>query len=152
MKTNRKEIKIAASVHELLTREAGEYFLSHKEYTEAAIRYFASRKLNPKTIKDGTAYGLHAALDKGFEQVMAFLLRQEQEKGEVMLESLKGILHEQINARVLTEILLNNLHQLSRLSREEVQQLVQQNGEYARQRKQDILKVYKKEKQEPKVK
>lgn len=149
MKSTRKEIKIAASVHELLTREAGEYFLSHKEYTEAAIHYFASRKLNPKTIKDGTAYGLHAALDKGFEEVMAMLVRQEQEKGEVMLESLKGILHEQINARVLTEVLLNNLHQLSNLGREEVQQLIEKNGQYARQRKQDILKVYRQEKQEP---
>jgi hypothetical protein len=69
-----------------------------------------------------------------------------------LLESLKGMLHEQINARVLAEILLNNLHQLSHLSREEVQQLVQQNGQYALQRKQDILKVYKQVKQESKVK
>jgi hypothetical protein len=149
MKTHRKEIKIAATVHELLTREAGEYFLSHKEYTEAAIRYFASRKLNPKTIKDGTAYGLHAALDKGFEEVIALLVRQEKEKGEVMLESLRGVLHEQINARVLTEVLLNNLHQLSRLGGEELQQLIEKNRQYIRQRKQDILKVYKQEKQEP---
>ena len=150
MKSNRKEIKIATSVHELLVREAGEYFLSHKEYTEAAIRYFASRKLNPTTIKDGTAYGLHAALDKGFQGIIAMLVRQEQEKGDVMLESLKGILHEQINARVLTEVLLNNLHQLSNLSSEKVQQLIQQNSQYARQRKQDILKVYKQEQGEAK--
>lgn len=143
MKTSRKEIKISASVHELLTREAGECALSNKEYTEAAIRYFASRRLNPVTVKEGMIYGLHNALEKGVERIINMLARQEQEKMTLVLVSLKDVLHEQINARILIEVLINNLHQLSDLSREELEKMVVKNGQYARQRKQDILRVYK---------
>jgi hypothetical protein len=149
MKTARKEIKIGAAVHELLMREAGEFQLSHREYAEAVIRYFASRRLNPKTIREGMAWGLQDALDKGITRILTMLTRQEQESGELMLTGLKEILHEQINTRILTEVLLNNLHQLSELNREELQQMVQKNSQYALQRKQEILKAYKQEKDTP---
>lgn len=149
MKSSRKEIKISASAHEQLTREAGEYSLSHKEYAEAVIHYFASRRLNPLSVKEGLAWGLHDALDKGIERIMELLSRQEEEKLGLMLVSLKEILHEQINARILQEILLNNLHQLSELSREELQELVRKNGIYAQQRKHEILKTYKQSKATP---
>ncbi|WP_224995071.1 hypothetical protein [Cesiribacter sp. SM1] len=149
MKTARKEIKIGAAVHELLMREAGEFQLSHREYTEAVIRYFASRRLNPKTVREGLAWGLHDAFDKGITKILDMLNRQEQESMALMVASLKEILHEQINTRILIEVLLNNLHQLSEMNREELQQMVQKNSQYALQRKQEILKAYNHEKEQP---
>ncbi|EMR02300.1 hypothetical protein [Cesiribacter andamanensis] len=145
MKTSRKEIKIAASIHDMLVREAGVWGLTLREYTEAVIQYFASRRLNPKTVQEGLAWGLHEALDKGIERIMGMLGQQDEEKLGALLVSLREILHEQINARILLEILLNNLHQLSRLDQEELQQLVRKNSQFARQRKASILKVYKEE-------
>lgn len=148
MKSDRKEIKISTSVHELLSREAGEYGLSHKEYVEAVIRYFASRRLNPKSLKDGLTWALQNAFEKGVDRILDRLARQEEEKLELMLLSLKEVIQEQINGRILTEILLNNLHQLSDRSREELQELVHRNGRYARERKQNILGRTKKENKE----
>ena len=141
-KGERKEIKISAAVHEKMSREAGEYHLSHKAYAEAAILYFVSRKLNPRAIKEGEAYRILEGFHKGIERVIRILIRQERDKLDLMLESLKGVLHEQINARILAEVLINNVHQLSDLDREELEQLIKKNAQYIQQRKQLIEEAH----------
>lgn len=140
---NRKEIKIANAVHALSAKEAKGLKISHKAYTEAALMFFVSRKLNPQNVKQGEAYKLLEAFYKGIDRVIRIIIRQEKDKINLMLQNQKGILHEQINARVLTEVLINNLHRLSDLDKEELQQMIKQNNQYALQRKKDILKVYR---------
>ncbi|WP_152425212.1 hypothetical protein [Nafulsella turpanensis] len=149
MKNNRKEIKISSSVHALLSQEAAGCLLSHKDYVEAAIRYFAGRKLNPQMVKEGMAYELRAALQDGLERIMDQQLCQEQM--ELILKGLQQVLHEQVNIRVMTELLINNLHRLSERDRKELSELVEWNKDFALKRKQDILKLYQQKDQEPKV-
>lgn len=138
-----KEIKFSVPVHARMLKEARECKLSNKDYVEAAIMFFASRKLNPKSVKEGEEYKLLDAFHKGIDRIIRIIIRQEKDKVDLMLENLKGILHEQVNARVLTEVMINNLHRLSELDREELKQIIQQNSQYAMQRKKDILKVYR---------
>ena len=140
-KGERKEIKISTSVHEKMSREAGEYHLSHKAYVEAAILFFVSRKLNPRAIKEGEVYRILDGFNKGIERIIKILIRQERDKIDLVLESLKGVLHEQINARILAEVLINNLHQLSDLDREELEQVVKKNSAYIRQRREAIVQA-----------
>lgn len=147
MKNNRKEIKISSTVHALLSQEAAGCLLSHKDYVEAAIRYFAGRKLNPQMVKDGMAYELRAALQEGLERVMEQQARHEQL--ELMLKGVQQVLHEQVNIRVMAELLINNLHKLSERDRKELRELAEWNKEFALKRKQDILKRYQQEEQEP---
>ena len=144
----RKEIKISSTVHELLIREAGACALSHKSYVEAAIQYFASRKLNPQMVKDGMAYELRSAFQDGLEQILDQQVRQEQL--EMVLQGLRQVLHEQVNSRVMTELLMNNLHKLSDCDQQELRQLVDWNRQFALKRKEDILKGYQQEKPGPK--
>ena len=141
-KGERKEIKISAAVHEKMSREAGEYHLSHKAYVEASILYFVSRKLNPAAIREGEVYKILEGFHKGIERVIKILIRQERDKTDLILESLKGVLHEQINARILAEVLIQNVHQLSDLDREELEQLIKKNALYMQQRKQAIERTY----------
>ena len=138
----RKEVKISAAVHEKMSRESGEYHLSHKAYAEAAILYFVSRKLNPRAVKEGESYQILEGFHKGIERVIKILIRQERDKLDLMLESLKGVLHEQINARILAEVLIHNVHQLSDLDREELELLIKKNALYIQQRKQAIEAAY----------
>ncbi len=48
-----KDITISKVVHERLEKEAQELHMSHKVYTEMAILFFASRKLDPRSFKEG---------------------------------------------------------------------------------------------------
>lgn len=137
-----KDIKFSEAVHARVAQEARECKLSHKDYAEAALMYFVSRKLNPQHVKEGEEYKLLDAFHKGIDRIIRIIIRQEKDKVDLMLENLKGILHEQVNARVLTEIMINNLHRLSELDREDVEELIRKNSLYAQQRKKDILKVY----------
>jgi hypothetical protein len=141
-KNNRKEIKVSEGVHGLSTKEAKAFRLSLKAYTEAALMFFISRKLNPLGIKEGEEYKILDTFHKGIDRIIRIIIRQEKDMIVPILENMKGTLHEQVNARVLTEVVINNLHRLSDLDREGLQQIIRENSEYAQKRKQDIMKVY----------
>lgn len=137
----RVNVKISSQVHHLVVKAASDLGMPVKTYTEAALRFFATRKLDPTGFKEGDTARVLTHLEKGINRVLSYMVTQE-----------KHLLHqlflELINTRIVCEILLSNLHQLSDLSAEEESKLREYNQQYLSGRKASILQQYE-EKQKP---
>src|SRR5689334_17251818 len=107
-----KDVTLSVVVHQRLSREAKDFSISHKEYAEAAILFFASRKLDPRAFKEGDTSRVLKHLDKGIDRVLSYIVSQEK-------KVLHNLFSELINTRIVCEILLSNLHKLSDLPPEE---------------------------------
>jgi hypothetical protein len=131
-----KDITIAPFIHQRLHREARELSISKKEYAEAALQFFLSRKLDPRSIKEGDTSKIVTHFSKGIDRVLAYLVTQERHVLQPMLQEL-------VNTRLACEVLLSNLHKLSDLSPEEEEKLRSYNNEYVKQRRDLILRQYR---------
>jgi hypothetical protein len=132
-----KDITISKVVHERLEKEAKELSISHKEYTEMAILFFASRKLDPRAFKEGDTSKVLKHIDKAIDRVLSYIVTQEQ-------KVLNQLFWEVVNTRIVCEILLSNLHKLSDLSAEEAEKLNAYNNTYIKGRKESIRQYYEK--------
>jgi hypothetical protein len=132
-----KDITISKVVHERLEKEAKGLGISHKEYTERAILFFASRKLDPRAYREGDTSRVLRHVDKGIDRVLSYIVTQEQ-------KVLQQLFWEIVNTRIVCEILLSNLHKLSDLSDEEEEKLNAYNNSYIKGRKENIRQYYEK--------
>jgi hypothetical protein len=132
-----KDITISQDVHNRLEKEAKDLCISHKEYTEMAILFFASRKLDPRAFKEGDTARVLKHLDKGIDRVLSYIVTQEQ-------KVLQQLFTELVNTRIVCEILLSNLHKLSDLSAEDAEKLNAYNNAYIKSRKESIRQYYEK--------
>lgn len=137
----RVNVKISPQVHQLVAKAARDLGMPVKTYTEAALCFFATRKLDPTGFKEGDTARVLTHLEKGINRVLSYMVTQE-----------KHLLHqlflELINTRIVCEILLSNLHKLSDLSAEEESKLREYNQQYLSRRKASILQQYE-DKQKP---
>jgi hypothetical protein len=138
-----KDITIGPAVHGRLVKEAKYLGMTHKEYSEAAILFFASRKLDPCTFKEGDTARIVKHIDKGIDRVLSYIVTQEQ-------QVLQNLFSELVNTRIVCEILLSNLHKLSDLSAEEAEKLNAYNNAYIKSRKESIRQYYEKQTYEKK--
>jgi ABC-type transporter MlaC component len=137
----RVNVKISPQVHHLVVKAARDLEMPVRTYTEAALCFFATRKLDPTGFKEGNTARVLTHLEKGINRVLSYMVTQE-----------KHLLHqlflELINTRIVCEILLSNLHKLSDLSAEEESKLREYNQQYLSHRKASILQQYE-DKQKP---
>jgi hypothetical protein len=138
-----KDITISPAVHERLEKEAKDLHISRKEYTQMAILFFASRKLDPRSFKEGDTARVIRHLDKGVDRVLSYIVTQEQ-------KVLQNLFSELVNTRIVCEILLSNLHKLSDLPPEEAEKLNTYNNAYIKSRKENIRQYYEKQSYEKK--
>ncbi|MBD0258281.1 MAG: hypothetical protein ICV83_21415 [Cytophagales bacterium] len=130
-----ENLRLSTEVKKRIQQEAKELGMSAKAYTEHAVLFFASRKLNPRDVKEGDTSKLLTHFAKGIDRVLGYLVTQE-----------RNILHqmftELVNTRIVCEILLANLQKLSDLTPEEEQKLQAYNNQYLKQRKESIMSHY----------
>src|SRR5687767_1305226 len=77
-KDNRANLKISMTLHHLLLKASGDLNMSAKAYSEAAILFFASRKLDPSGFKEGDTYRVVKHIDKAVNRVISYMVTQEQ--------------------------------------------------------------------------
>jgi hypothetical protein len=131
----RANLKISPAVHHLLVKAAKDLHMPVKAYTEAAIAFFASRKLDPTGFKEGDTARVLTHLDKGINRVLSYIVTQEK-------HLLHNLFSELINTRIVCEILLSNLHKLSEMTEEDEKKIREYNQQYLKQRKESILQHY----------
>jgi hypothetical protein len=132
---DRVNLKISLAVHHLLAKAASDLDMPVKAYTEAAICFFATRKLDPTGFKEGDTAKVITHLDKGINRVLSYIVSQEK-------HLLYNFFSELINTRIVCEILLANLHKLSDMSEEDEKKIREYNQQYLNQRKESILQHY----------
>lgn len=137
----RINLKISPDVHQLLVKSAKDLRMPVKTYTEAALSFFATRKLDPTGFREGDTAKVITHLDKGINRVLSYIVSQER-------HLLHNFFSELINTRIVCEILLSNLHKLSDMSEEDEKKIREYNQHYLKQRKESILQHYE-DKQKP---
>lgn len=128
-------VRISEKVYTQLHEISKENKLSMKDYTESSIQFFSSRNLNPKKFELGKEYDITREVRKSVDRVLGFIITQE--KG-----ILKNILNELVRGRLLSEILINNLHNLSDLKKGELEALQNQNKIYLSEKMKVMMEDY----------
>ena len=130
-RTDNTKVRLNRHIYELSRREAEELDLTHKDYAEAAVQFFATRKLNPKNYQAGMAFDLAQRIDQGVDRLFRFLKTQERFYLDTLAE-------EVARNGILAELVLENMHKLSELSKEEYATLQAQNRAYYAARMNEI--------------
>lgn len=99
---NRKPIPINSTLHNQVTEQADEFDLSIKEYSEAALRFFVQKRINPVTYNPAAEFDLVQLTKKSTEKIISFIKFQEQ-------TIFQRIVEEVVKSRLLQEAELNLL-------------------------------------------
>lgn len=119
-----KKINVSSEVHRRIDEEAGRLKLSHKDYLEAAVRFFLDRQLDPRTYQpEATKQMVQQAVDR----IFSYLVHQEK-------HLLKDLLIETTKARILGELSVNHLLSLITEDEATFRQLQQQDQQYLSER------------------
>ncbi|MEN7551841.1 BfmA/BtgA family mobilization protein [Rapidithrix thailandica] len=133
--TKDRQIRIERAVYTQAQQEAKTYQLSLKAYTQAALRFFASRKLNPIAYRPGMEYELSRDLNKAVDRLFGFLITQEK-------SVLKPLLTETVRSRILLELTIDNLHRVSEVDPNTLQKLKRENEQYMHTVAGQVLAAY----------
>jgi len=127
-------VKLPAGTHTLAAKEAVRWKLSIQAYTDAAVRYFATRKLNPADTVAREGELIMGQLHQVGERVFRYL--QEQEQGvhaEVLAELVQARITQERTLQMLAAVVgrLNNwapqdTQELLCTAQEEVDTMVEQ--------------------------
>lgn len=118
-----KKINISLTVHTRINEEAERLQMSHKDYVEATVAFFASHRIDPRAYAPNQVQDVAIIVQKAVDRIFSYLVFQEK-------HLLQHVLEEVVKARVLNEITINNALLLSEVSDEEFAQLQQQNDQY----------------------
>ena len=100
--THRKPIPINSTLHNQVTEQADEFDLSIKEYSEAALRFFVQKRINPVTYNPAAEFDLVQLTKKSTDKIISFIKFQEQ-------TIFQRIVEEVVKSRLLQEAELNLL-------------------------------------------
>ena len=118
-----KKINISLTVHASISQEAERLQMSHKDYVEAAVDFFASHRIDPRAYAPNQVQDVAMIVQQAVDRIFSYLVFQEK-------HLLQNVLEEVVKGRVLNEIAVNNALLLSEVSDEEFAQLQKQNDQY----------------------
>lgn len=128
----RMNVKLSASTHAVAAKEALRWKLSIQDYTDAAVRYFATRKLNPQATVAREGELIMGQVHQVGERVFRYL--KEQERGihaEVLSELVRTRVTQERTLQMLTAVVgrLNNwspsdIHELLLTAQKEIDIMV----------------------------
>ena len=122
--STRKKVNVSESLHEQVTQEARRLKLSRKDYLEAAVAFFMTRHLDPRTYQPETS---KQVIQQAVDRVLSYLVFQEKN----LLQALHA---ESTKARILSELSVNHLLTLIAEDETVLRQLQQQDQQYLAER------------------
>ena len=118
-----KKINISLTGHTSISQEAERLQMSHKDYVEATVAFFASHRIDPCAYAPNQVQDVAMIVQKAVDRIFSYLVFQEK-------HLLQHVLEEVVKARVLNEIAVNNALLSSEMSDEEFTQIQKQNDQY----------------------